>query len=613
MGSIRDILGQKLDNSEKLEELELFSESSSEFISSSQFIEIVDKTFREIESSEDELFAIFYLGLDYSIELNDTDNSGLLELLDDVVLEKLSSVLRANDELAKFGNSEFAILLRDVRDVDSVAKVAERIQNALTKPISIARTQYSATASIGITLNESDTESDTESETKSGLDLLNRAIHSMKSAKEMGEARHVIHNAKTGLEKELSEAVSEGQLDLHYQPIISLNTGRIVGSEALIRWNHPVKGLIPPVDLIYAAEETGLILYIGEWVLKTACTQNKIWQMNINPDLRIGVNFSVRQFQRKNFTEMVKNVLDETGMSPSTLDMEITENAAIGDIERTNEILESVRELGVRISIDDFGTGYCSMEYLKSLPVDNLKIDRTFISDISDTKENRNDLEIIRAVISMAHSMSLNVIAEGVETYDQLQFLISNQCDEVQGYLFSKPIESNSFNEIISKKTNFGAPFLNKAKENLRDQYVGELLVQAGQIKEINLEHALNVQQRFKEKVGQLLLRQGIVDEDTLLNTLAFQSGNESINLYKQEVDPESVKLISKDIAMRYRVLPVGFADENGTRKLIVAMNNPSDLEALDTLEFATGYKIEPLFTLDEHLYWLIRYYYYGE
>lgn len=193
MDSIRKILGQKLDNSEKLEEIELFALSNSEFIDPSQFIKIVDETLRETKFPEDELFAILYLSLDCSVEINDTHYNGLFEIFNDFVFEKLRSVLRKNDELASFGNSEYAILLRDVKNVDSVAKLSERIQDALTKPITIGRSQYSATPSIGITLNESESESEAEKSPRNGLDMVNRAINSMKSAKELSEARHVIH------------------------------------------------------------------------------------------------------------------------------------------------------------------------------------------------------------------------------------------------------------------------------------------------------------------------------------------------------------------------------------------------------------------------------------
>jgi len=436
--------------------------------------------------------------------------------------------------------------------------------------------------------------------------------NSMGSALELNKARYVIHNVKTDLEKELLEAVNTGQLDLHYQPIISLVSGRIVGLEALIRWYHPEKGLIPTTELILAAEETGLILNIDEWVLKTACVQNKIWQDSDNPDLRICVNVSPLQFQRNNFPEMIKKVLDETGMSPDTLELEITENAAIKNLEQTKNILENIRKFGVKVSIDDFGTGYCSMEYLKSLPVDSLKIDRTFIADI---KENRNDLEIIRATISMAHGMGLNVIAEGVEDYEQLQFLLSNKCDEMQGFLFSKAVDVSNFdvsnfNELINRGEIYSLSILLKALDNLRNQYIGQILIRAGHITDKHLEQALTEQQKYKGKVGQILLRQGIIDEDTLLNALASQTGTLGINIFKHKVDSNVINLVTKDVVLRYKILPIEFINDNGVKKLLIAMCDPSNVETLRALEFVTGYKIKPIFTLEEHLYLLIHYYY---
>ncbi|HEY6837996.1 MAG TPA: EAL domain-containing protein, partial [Geobacteraceae bacterium] len=241
-------------------------------------------------------------------------------------------------------------------------------------------------------------------------------------------------------------ALERGEFLLYYQPKVNLKSGRIVSIEALARWQHPEYGMIPPAQFIPLAEETGLIVPLGEWVLRAACSQNKAWQDAGYPPMRIAVNFSPRQFQKMELAEMVEKVLFETGLAPGWLELEVTENLMLSSEEHTIATLKRLADLGVHISIDDFGTGYSTFNYIKKLPVDTLKIDRSYVSDIDS---NRSDAAIATAVIEMAHTLSLNVVAEGVETEGQLKFLEALNCPEVQGFFFHKPLPSDEFTRLL--------------------------------------------------------------------------------------------------------------------------------------------------------------------
>ncbi|MBC8503604.1 MAG: EAL domain-containing protein, partial [Chloroflexi bacterium] len=260
---------------------------------------------------------------------------------------------------------------------------------------------------------------------------------------------HAAASSLMQLEVDLRQAIENQEFIVFYQPLISLESGRIVATEALIRWQHPNRGLLTPGVFMPILEETDMIIPVGEWVLQTACTQNKSWQDAGHPELRIAVNFSARQFEISYLPDMIQNVLDETGLSPETLELEITESVAIKDREQTIEILNAIHEIGVGISLDDFGSGYSSLSYLNKYPFQKLKADRSFVMGITD---DPNEAAITAAIIAMAHSLKLRVVAEGVETKEQLDLLYDQDCDEVQGYYFSRPIPAKQLAALLQNK-----------------------------------------------------------------------------------------------------------------------------------------------------------------
>jgi EAL domain-containing protein (putative c-di-GMP-specific phosphodiesterase class I) len=276
----------------------------------------------------------------------------------------------------------------------------------------------------------------------------------MYRAKEMGKNNYQFYSAqmnvhtleRLAMESDLRRALERNEFVLHYQPKIDLDSGAISGMEALVRWRHPVRGLVQPDQFIALAEETGLIVPIGEWVLRTACAQNKAWQQAGLPHLCVAVNLSARQFMRDSLLQDVARVLAETGLTSSLLELEITESMVMRNPAHAVALLDSLKAMGVHLSIDDFGTGYSSLSYLKRFPIDNLKIDRSFIQDLPSDGE---DAAITRAIIAMAHSLRLTVIAEGVETEKQRKFLHQHGCNEMQGFLFSKPLSAEEFLALL--------------------------------------------------------------------------------------------------------------------------------------------------------------------
>jgi len=256
----------------------------------------------------------------------------------------------------------------------------------------------------------------------------------------------IASNERLALESKLRRALERGEFSLHYQPLVDLRSNRVFGCEALLRWNQPDLGMVGPAQFIPLAEETGLIVPIGEWVLRTACRQSKAWQDAGLPAVSMAVNISARQFREKNLLQVVTKILGETGLDPTQLEFEVTESMIMHDAQNAIADLQAFRDMGVKLSVDDFGTGYSSLSYLKRFPVDRLKIDQSFVRDITT---DADDAAIAQAVITLAHTMNLRVIAEGVETLEQLAFLRRNQCDEIQGYLFGKPMPADEFGKLL--------------------------------------------------------------------------------------------------------------------------------------------------------------------
>ena len=355
---------------------------------------------------------------------------------------------RKEDTLARVGGDEFVYLLEGFRQVEKVADLARRILQVLESPFRVVGHECFITASVGISLFPKDG--------KEAESLLKSAETAMYRAKDKGRDNfqiyahdmHVRALERLKLEQYLRYALARQELELYYQPQVDLMEHRIVGVEALLRWQHPERGLVSPMEFVPLAEETGLIETIGEWALRAACQQAKVWQCQGLPALRVAVNMSPRQFLRSDMADIVARILFETGLEPQHLELEITESLLMKDVESGIATMHALKAIGVRLSIDDFGTGYSSLNYLKQFPIDQLKIDKSFLRGI---ETNRDDLAITLAVISMAHGMGLTVIAEGVENEMQLAFLRANRCDEIQGYHISRPVPAHEISALLQK------------------------------------------------------------------------------------------------------------------------------------------------------------------
>ncbi len=348
--------------------------------------------------------------------------------------------------LARLGGDEFTILLNRIAGAPDAAKVARRILASLAKPFHLDGQDVFVTASIGIAIFPLDGESADQ--------LLKNADTAMYHAKQSGRSTYQFYsqsmNASAGerlaIENRLHKALDREEFLLHYQPLVALETGRIIGVEALVRWQHPELGLVPPMQFISIAEETGLIIPLGEWVLQKACAQARAWHEMGLAGLRVAVNLSARQFQRQNLLHVITRILLATDLNPRCLDLELTESMMMQDGESTSATLRELQALGVRLSMDDYGTGSSSLSYLRRLPLDTLKIDRSFVKDCT---VNQEDATIIKAIIAMSHSLKLKVLAEGIETEDQLAFLRAAGCDEAQGYYFSKPMAAEPLTSLL--------------------------------------------------------------------------------------------------------------------------------------------------------------------
>jgi len=391
--------------------------------------------------------AVMFVDLDHFKSINDTLGH---EAGDELLLEmarRLRANVRDDDTVARLGGDEFTIILAELRQPEDAIGVAEKLIAAIEQPLPIAGTSIEVSASIGIALYPNDG-TDAES-------LLRNADSAMYRAKEAGRNTYQLCTddmkrravERLSLETRLRRAIVEGQLELHYQPQVSLSTGSVIGVEALVRWNDPERGLVHPSAFIPLAEESRLILPLGEWVLRTACAQMRAWQVDGLGLPMMSVNLSLRQFQQYDIVQCVRNVLAETGLDAGSLELEITETAAMQSAETTVEVLQSLRDLGVSIAIDDFGTGYSSLNYLKRFPITAVKVDRAFIRDLATSE---GDAAIVSAVVGIARALKLRVIAEGVETEEQLAFLRHRNCDAAQGYLFSRAVSAAALPERMT-------------------------------------------------------------------------------------------------------------------------------------------------------------------
>lgn len=390
---------------------------------------------------------VLFLDLDHFKRVNDTLGHTAGDELLKAVAERLKGCIRNDDTLARLGGDEFTVLLSEVGGAPEAVQIAEKLLRVIAAPLTLQGQELYLSASIGLAFFPEDG-GDIET-------LLKNADSAMYRAKELGRNTYhlctpdlnTLARERLSLENSLHRGLERQEFVLYYQPQLDLATGRIVGLEALLRWNHPERGLLQPVDFISAAEESRLILPIGEWVLRAACRQARSWQESGMSSIRVAVNLSARQFlQQENLPAMVSNVLRETGLEPRWLALEITESTAMQDMETSVRLLRDLREMGIEIALDDFGTGFSSLTYLRRFPVNAIKLDYAFIRGVA---EDPADAAIASAVIAMAHSLRLRVIAEGVETEPQLAFLREHECDEVQGYLVCRPIPANGVDAFL--------------------------------------------------------------------------------------------------------------------------------------------------------------------
>jgi diguanylate cyclase (GGDEF)-like protein len=407
----------------------------------------------EIESSKrrsEHLFAVLFLDLDRFKNINDSLGHTHGDLLLVAFAERLERTLRPVDTLARFGGDEFAILLSGIVDTTDAVRVAERIHEELLLPFDLDKNSAFATASIGIALSSSGYDRPE--------DILRDADTAMYRAKENGKARYEMFDqgmharavSRLQLESDLRQAVEQKQFCVYYQPIIALETGRLSGFEALVRWNHPRRGIISPVDFIPVAEETGLIVPLGRWVLEESCTKIRHWQQK-SPShraLSLSVNLSGRQVSQPDLVDQIKQALHDSKLSPHCLKLEITESVVMENAEAATIMFKQLRALGVQLSIDDFGTGYSSLSYLHRFPLNYLKIDRSFVSRMTTADDNS---EIVRTIATLAHNLGMEVIAEGIETEEQHQQLKALGCEYGQGYLFSRPVDDRGAEHLLAK------------------------------------------------------------------------------------------------------------------------------------------------------------------
>ena len=398
----------------------------------------------------DHLIAVMFLDLDRFKIVNDSLGHEAGDNLLIAAAKRLRAILRPEDTVARLGGDEFAVLLDSIEGLSHSLHVAERIERELSAPFTLGNRQVFTTASIGIAISSSGYDPPEQ--------LMRKADTAMYRAKSRGPGRHEVFDddmhamavAMLQVETDLHWALKEGQFRLHFQPIISLASGVIISFEALLRWQHPERGLLFPNEFISIAEETGLIVPIGEWVLRESCRQLCAWQKQfpIALPLSINVNVASRQFMQPDFTEQIRNVLQENNLAPEDLKLEITESTLLQHSEVATPVLRQLHELGVGLVTDDFGTGYSSLSYLHRFPIKGLKVDRSFVSQISADEVRR---EIVRSVVMLAHNLHIDVVAEGVEEKAQFEHLLALQCEYGQGYYFSRPLECAAAQELITK------------------------------------------------------------------------------------------------------------------------------------------------------------------
>ncbi|MEH2277432.1 MAG: bifunctional diguanylate cyclase/phosphodiesterase [Nostoc sp.] len=398
------------------------------------------QTLSQLENNQ-RLVAVFFLAIDDFTDISHGLEHETTNLLLRAVAQRLSTCMAQTDILAHLSGDEFALARMDIHSFESVIKLSQVLLSTLSKPFFLKGNSIHLTASIGITINHLNDRNSVDQ-------LLQQAHIALYQAKQQGRSQYQFYSPEINaqlqerltLENELHGALKRNEMLVYYQPLIDLHSGQITGMEALVRWQHPIFGLVSPVKFIPIAEANGLIVPIGEWVLRTACAQNRAWQLAGFTPIRISVNLSARQFEQANLVEVVSQILEETGLQASYLELEVTESFLMGDIERSVITLKQLRELGIWLALDDFGTGYSSLNYLKRFPMNMLKIDQSFVQDVIS---NPDSAAVTDAIIALAKSLRLKITAEGVESQEQLEYLQMRGCDEGQGFYFSRPVPAD--------------------------------------------------------------------------------------------------------------------------------------------------------------------------
>ena len=394
----------------------------------------------------DQMQAVLLVNLDRFKAINDSLGYTAGDRLLQSVAQRLTSCVRESDTVARFGGDEFAVLLTQIPRAQDAANVARAIKQALDQAFIFDDQEIFVSSSIGISTYPHDG--------RDTAGLLKTAGVALDRAKENGGNNFHFYTAggttralkQLVLESNIRPGIERSEFVVHYQPQVDVRGFQLVGMEALVRWQHPGLGLLYPSEFITIAEETGLIIALGDHVMRTACAQNKAWQDKGLTPIRMSVNFSARQFQQPTFITDVAHMLKETNLDPRWLELELTESSIMKDPEQAIEKLHELKLMGISVAIDDFGTGYSSLNYLKRFPIDTLKIDKTFVADVC---KDPHDTAIVRAIINLGHALDLTVIAEGVETKEQLQYLSALECDAVQGFLFSKALSAKAFEELL--------------------------------------------------------------------------------------------------------------------------------------------------------------------
>lgn len=413
------------------------------------FMDQLKQSVQRVKRQQEPRFAVLFLDFDRFKTINDRLGHMVGDQLLVAIATRLRSGVRPGDTVARLGGDEFTILLDSLKSPDQAIETARRLLANLSEQFKLPDREVSLTASIGIALSTLEYER--------ADDVLRDADTAMYRAKSLGRARYEVFDESmnanapdsSGIETDLCGALERDELSLDYQPIVSLSTGRITGFEALLRWRHPSRGMVSPLEFISVAEETGLIIPIGQWVLNEACRQTREWQKRYpqEPPLQVSVNLSPKQFMQRDLIDQISVALDSGGLRPASLKVEITEGMAMQNVESTLQTLGQLQALGIGISLDDFGTGYSSLSYLHRFPISTLKIDQSFVNSMSNNQES---LEIVRTILGLANNLKMEVIAEGVETLEQAEALRSMNCDYGQGYYFSRALNANSAVRFLS-------------------------------------------------------------------------------------------------------------------------------------------------------------------